>query len=274
MSNRNSQLSVQVNDQLKLCALVEASAAELAEKIHLGFVELLTPVVGDGEPPPDLRTLQLQLARWLAQRRQTMEELDASFARDLRWEQRLRQQRDDATKVLVSRLRLVQAQLDHAVGKGRSGIFAGFATGLSLVDPALLTRIAEQAVEELRTVHFGRKELSGLDLTALAASIEEPLAALKAALLELTPSLRRTQIAREAKQAHLAALSRDVRRGVAFLGGCYRFTGLDFHAERLRPKPRTGGVAEEEEGEGSTPTPAAANDVTPVATPTVAEVAT
>jgi hypothetical protein len=274
MSTTTTQLSTKVHEQLRLSASVEHSATALAERVHLAFLERLPPILGPDQPPPDLQAFVLLVGRWLAHGRRTLEELEAVYARELRWDQRLRLRRDEAVKTLIGKLRLVQGQLDNAFGKGRSGTFAGFGTGLQDMDPALLTRIAQQAVAELRAVTLVPREPLEFDVEALAASIEAPLAELQAILLELGPSLRNTQLALEAKQAQLANLTRDIRRAASILDGLYRIAGLDFHADRLRPKKRGTPDLEEEPPpapiEGQPPAPAnAANDDAAQAAPAV-----
>jgi hypothetical protein len=149
----------------------------------------------------------------------------------------------------------------------------GIGSGLAEMDVARLERLATQAIAELRRPDLawleplaeGIKE--AVDFEAVARSIEVPLLELQQVLAELPASLRRSQSALEAKQGQIATLQKEIQRSAAVLEGIYRFAGLEFHAERLRPKSRSASESEAEETpEGAA---SAANDDATVL-PTVA----
>lgn len=268
MSNLKTQLTVTAHDQVRLAVRVEKAAVLLAEKTQKALLGELPPILNEGESPPDLSGCGLVAARWLGWRRQRLEAAEGRYARELRTDQRLRQARDEALAQLIDSLRVVQARLDLAVGKGRSGSFAGFSTGLQDLEPALLVRIATQAVEELRRNDFGlsgaKAAAAAADLADLAQMVEQPLGDLTRILDELPASLLLTEDALQAKQAELDLLTRDARRVSGFLIASYRLVGLEFHAERLRPKARASGEAsEEEETLPAVPEPAAPAAGTP-----------
>jgi hypothetical protein len=276
MSNRKTQLTVTANDQIEVAAGIESAAKELAVKTHETLLEVLPPILREGESPPDLRDLGDFASRWLAWRRQRLEDAEELYAREVRGDQRLRHLRDETRQVLIDRLRVVQARVDLAVGKGQSASFAGFSKGLQEIPAPLLLRIATQAVAELRRGDFGKAQQRSQeemdDFVDMAATLELPLAKLTEILEELRPSLRRTEGAFERKQSELALLTRDIRRVGAFLAGTYRLVGLELHADRLRPKARVAGESEEEEptrplavdGAPEVEVKAAANDATPL----------
>jgi hypothetical protein len=276
MSTRNTQLTVGANDQRRLAIRVETAAIELADKTQLALLEVAPPIFGEGVAPPDLRAQGQAVAHWLAWRRQQLEAAEAVYARELRADQRLRAARDEARDGLIEALRVVQVQLDLALGKGRSASFTGFGTGLQLIETDMLMRIAEQTLEELRQGELGQlRNKSGQPampgLADLIARIEAPLAELSRVLGLLPASLLQTEAALEAKRSELDQLTLDTRRLGRLLSAGFRVAGLEFHADRLRPRARTTGGSEEEEElppDAALPeveVKAAANDTLPAA---------
>lgn len=234
-----TQLSVEVSAKLRQCALVELAAIEHQEAVQQNLAAALKPLLADHEQPPDLRPVHDALSRWLAYQRERLVQADADYGREVRWGIRLRQRRDELMSTVIDRLRWMQAQMTNAYGAAQSAALAGFATGLQVTNAEHLARIARDAVNELRRSnlkHVKSREGVTLDHETIARSIEEPLFELETVLAEELPSIRKTQGALGAKVAQIETLTRELKRVSVYLQGSYRLVGMDFQADRLRPK--------------------------------------
>lgn len=257
---KGTQLSVQVTDQLKLSYQLEAAALELADRTSQAFHEALAPLVTGS--PPEIRPFKELIARWLAQSREQLIAAEARYAEELRVDRRMRERRNEASRAVITKMRVVKAQLDEALGTDRSESIAGFGVGLQEFDTEFLVRVAKQAVAALRQEKLAWVKTSKrvvLDFESLANQIEEPLAEFEQVLLEQQPSLRRTLLMLATKERLLLQLKEDNRRVAAFLNGCYRFAKMDFEADRLRPSRRESAEVDEEppSAEPVLPVPAA-----------------
>jgi hypothetical protein len=208
---------------------VSASARQFKEQVHQAFRNLIAAQLLEGETMPDLSFLQELIGRLLDSGSSTVSEIDGRYTSQLVTVAALRAQRDELVAKLRDRIRDVRYLLSRSVA---GGVFKA--------------ALRDRRVSKVKPLSLlqGARDLGAAD-PALAVSAVAFAAALEADAAQLEPVLTQLSALQRAKQGDLGAKVADLRaaaetnrRCAELLFSLYRVVGLDFHAERVRPKNR------------------------------------
>ena len=238
-----------------------AAARRFKTEVQQGLEGLLSGELRDSERLPDLTFLHELIGRLLDRNSNQLAEVDGRQSNQLRNAAVLRAERDQLSEALRARMRDVRYLLDRNVQEG-----AVKATlrdrRLSVVRPRLLVSGARDLIAALRDPKLSLERLSE-DRTvpsaeALAQALESEIAQLEQVLLLLSPQKKESEAELGSKRAEVEKVTEKNRRCADALFGLFRLAGIDFHAERLRPKARSKKRVEERKEElpaGGAPAP-------------------
>lgn len=235
---------------------IAASAREFKEQVQAAIAAALEPLRREGESLPELEHLQELMARLLEASSGVLLESDQLYTNKLVNAAALREERDALVKQLRTHIRDVRYVLDRSVGTGTAKATLRDRR-LSVVKPGLLVAAARDLMKTLRDPQLGLDNLTDkaffADVARMAAKIEEETNQLDEVLLRLAPQKKASQNKLSDKVAGIDAAVEKNRRCADLLFGLYRLAGLDFHAERLRPKARRRKAKEPEKADASPP---------------------
>lgn len=219
-----------------------ATAREFKEQVQQGLEKRLRALLRDGETLPDVTLLQELLGRLLELSGNGVLQIDEIYTSRLVDAAALRGQRDQLAGQLRSRLQQVRFLVDKSIG-GPAAKAALRDRRLSYVKPSLLVAAARDFARVLRDPkHAWQEDDDKAVLYATAAKVattlETEAGALEEVLLRLAPQSKANQNELGTKKAEVEAATETNKRCKDALYGLYRLAGLDFHAERLRPKVR------------------------------------
>lgn len=218
-----------------------ASAREFKDQVQAAVALTLEPLRREGESLPELVHLQELVARLLEQTGSEVLEADQRYTNELVNVTALRIERDDLVAKLRTHVRDVRYLLDRSVDSALAKA-ALRDRRLSVIKPELLVGAARDMVKTLRDPKLGLEALADRAVFAtvetLAAKVEEEANQLAQLLQLLAPQKKAGQNQLSAKVAGIDDAMEKNRRCADLLFGLYRLAGLDFHAERLRPKAR------------------------------------
>lgn len=233
-----------------------ASAREFKAQVQAAIAAVLEPLRREGESLPQLEELQELIARLLEESGGELLATDQLYTNKLVAAAALREERDALVTQLEIHMRDVRYLLDRSVGTAVAKATLRNRR-LSNVKPSLLVAAARDLVKTLRDPQLALETLTDkaifADVAQMAAKIEEEANQLEEALLRLSPQKKASQNQLGAKVAGIDAAVEKNRRCADLLFGLYRMAGLDFHAERLRPKARRRKAKEPEKAEASPP---------------------
>jgi hypothetical protein len=227
---------------------VSASARQFKEQVHQAFKNLIAAQLQEGETMPDLSFLQELIGRLLDSGSSAVSEIDGRYTSQLVTVAALRAQRDDLVAKLRDRIRDVRYLLSRSVA---GGVFKAALRDrrVSKVKPLSLLQGARDLVAILRDPELAvgaADPALAVSAVAFAAALEADAAQLEPVLAQLAALQRAKQGDLGAKVADLRAAAETNRRCAELLFSLYRVVGLDFHAERVRPKNRRKRVEEPE----------------------------
>lgn len=189
---------------------------------------------------PNLSLFQELIGRLLETNSNAVVEVDGRYTSQLVTAAALRVQRDELVKKLRERMRDVRYLLTRSV---EGGVYKAALRDrrISKVKPVSLLQGARDLVATLRdpelAVGSADPALAASAVT-FSAALEADAALFEQVMVQLTPQKRAKQENLRAKTADLRAAAETNRRCAELLFGLYRVAGLDYHAERLRPKGR------------------------------------
>lgn len=219
-----------------------ASARQFKEQVQLGLESRLRTLLRDGELLPDLVLFQELLGRLLEESGTGVLQLDESYTSHLVDAAALRQRRDQLASQLRQRLQQVRFVVDTSIG-GPAAKSALRYRRLAPVKPTLLVAAARDLARVLRDPKHAWEETDGkaavfATAAKVAATLETEATALEQVLHQLQPQAKAQQDEQGNKKAEVEAVADTNKRCKDALFGLYRLAGLDYHAERLRPKVR------------------------------------
>ena len=237
---------------------IAAAARQFKSDVQQGLESLLREELHDNESLPDLTFFQELIGRLLERNGNSLAQVDGRYSNELRSVALLRGERDELTEKLRLRMRdaryLLDSKVTEAAAKAslRERRFSG-------LKPQLLVGGARNLVAALRDPKLDLEQLSS-DRTspsaaALAVALETEANQLEQVLLLLTPQKKAKEAELGAKKAEVEAAAEKKIRCADALFGLYRLAGLDFHAERLRPKARSKKRGDEKMGDKAEPQP-------------------
>lgn len=230
-----------VRTQQRNAAAFAASARTLAQKVQEAFAAKASPFLREGETIPDLIFVQELISRWLEQSGANLLVRDVTYVDEIRRAKDGRTQLARSTSVLRERLRDARHLIERSLGKGKvRDLFAR--TDFSEASSLTLTQIGREVRNALRDPKYDWASITGDGLLAnagmLADVLDREIQEVDSLLAEADPVIRSKQLELGAKQSELEAAADANRRCAALLTGLYRMAGLDFHAQRLRSRPR------------------------------------
>lgn len=219
---------------------VSSSARQFKEQVQQALKTLLGVRLEDGETMPDLALLQELISRQLEATSEAVGAIDGRYTSQLVNAAALREQRDELAKKLRERMRDVRYLLSRSV---TGGVLKAALRDrrLSKVKPVALLQGARDLVATLRDPELavGAEDPAlAASAVSFAAALEADAASFEQVMAQLAPQKRAKQEELGAKVADLQASAETNRRYSELLFGLYRVAGLDYHAERLRPKAR------------------------------------
>lgn len=216
---------------------IAASAAEFKEQANAGLANRFATVLGPGEVSPDFLFAQELVGRLLGGVYENLQEAGSAQTSQLVAAAALRVQRDRATAELRLRLRDGRELLDDLLSSATAKTVLPIRR-FSNMASAMLVQAARDVVMTLRDPKLGLEAKPSIlfDATKLAATLERKADELASLLAQLAPQARATQAELGNKLAEIKTGADTHRRCADFLYGLYRLAGLDFHADRLRPK--------------------------------------
>lgn len=220
---------------------VASAAREFKEEVQAAITAVLAPLSREGESLPQLAQLQELVARLLEQTGGEALEVDQRYTNQLVNSAALRQQRNALMAQLRKDIRHVRYLLDNSVG---SAVVKATLRErrVSVIRPELLVGAARDLVKTLRDPDLALENLADKDFFAnveqSAAKLEDGANRLQEALMRLSPQKKASERGLKAKVTGIDDATEKNRRCADLLFGLYRLAGLDFHAERLRPKAR------------------------------------
>lgn len=216
---------------------IAASAAEFKEQANDGVANRFATVLEPGETSPDFLFAQELIGRLLGDVYQNLENAGSAQTSQLVAAAALRVQRDRVTVELRLRLRDARQLLDELVTSATARTVLPIRR-FSNMAPAMLVQSARDVITALRNPNLGLETEPSMifDATKLAATLETKANELASLLDQLAPQARATQAELGNKLAEIKSGADTHRRCADFLYGLYRLAGLDFHADRLRPK--------------------------------------
>ena len=233
-----------------------ASAREFKDQVQAAITAVLEPLRREGESLPQLEELLELIARLLEQSGGELLATDQLYTSKLVGAAALRGDRDALVAQLEIRIRDVRYLLDRSVGTAVAKATLR-ERRTTKIKPGLLVGAARDLVKTLRDPQLALETLTDKDMFAdverMAAKIEEEANQLEEVLLRLAPQKKASERHLGAKVAGIDAAVEKNRRCADLLFGLYRLAGLDFHAERLRPKARRRKAKEPEKAEASPP---------------------
>lgn len=220
-----------------------ASARQFKEQVQEGLERRLRAHLRDGEVLPGLAFFQELLGRLLEESGNGVLELDASYNNQMVGAAALRDERDRLATQLRTRLQQVRFLVDSSIG-GNAAKTALRYRRLSYLKPSLLVAAARDLAVVLRDPKHSWEETEDGNTAVFAAAqkvattLDTDADALEQVLQQLAPQSKAKQDEQGTKTAEVEAVADTNRRCKDALYGLYRLAGLDFHAERLRPKVR------------------------------------
>lgn len=220
---------------------IAASAREFREQVHNALAARLASRLREGETFPDLNLFQELLGRLLDSFGDQMREIDVRDTGGRVNTAALRAQRDELSARLRQQLRDVRYLVDRSIPSG--------AAKEALRDRRLSGAPAERLVQGARNlINTLRDPKLALDqlgeggvftsVSTIAANLEAQTNELDALLVRLTPERKSSQNQLGSKVTEVQAVVASNQHCAEILYGLLRLAGLDFHAERLRPKAR------------------------------------
>lgn len=219
---------------------VSASARQFKEQVQQAFETLVAERLQVGEKVPDLSFFQELIGRLLDSSSRAVSEIDGRYTSQLVTAAALRAERNQLVHKLRERIRDVRYLLSRAVP---GGVFKAALRDrrISKVKPVSLLQGARDLVAILRDPGLavgGADPALAVSAAAFATALEADAAQLEPVLAQLSPLQRAKEDKLGAKIADLRAAAETNRRCADLLFALYRVVGLDFHAERVRPKNR------------------------------------
>ena len=235
---------------------IAASAREFGGQVHNALEALLGSRLREGETFPDLGLFQELLGRLLDSSGDQMREVDVRYTGGRVNTAALRAQRNELSARLRQQLRDVRYLVDRSI--------ASEAAKEALRDRRLSRASADRLVQGARNlINTLRDPKLALDqlgeggvftsVATIAANLEAQTNELDALLVRLTPERKSSQNQLGSKVTEVQAVVASNQHCAEILYGLLRLAGLDFHAERLRPKARRKRVVDPEKA----PPPAA-----------------
>jgi hypothetical protein len=242
-----------VMDRQRVGEALIAAARTHAQKVGERLQTKLAAFFDDGEPPPDLTRLQLQLARMVEAQLAALVEADGARIAELADDPPARERRDDAAAAVREQIVTIRQVVSAVLGADRApGLLS--LEGPTAENPLVLMRQGRRLLETLRRHGNG---LPGPRLRGLQLDLAPATEVLRARLDELSVALR--DVAVERRQAKESKRRRDkaveafdllVRRVAGLLVGCYQLADLPELARRIRvspPKRRVASAADRKE---------------------------
>lgn len=219
---------------------VSAAARQFKVGVRQAIEALLAAELREGETMPDLDFFQELIGRRLDSSSSAMSEIDSRCTSQLVSLAALRVRRDELAGKLRERFRDVRYLLSRAALDGIFKAALPLREGrISKVKPLSLLQGARDLVVILRDpeLAIGAADPAWASAAAgFAAALEAEAGQLELVLAELSPQQKAKEGNLGAKVADLRAAVETNRRCAELLFGLYRVAGLDFHAERLRPR--------------------------------------
>ena len=222
---------------------LEAGFKNYLEEVAGRYDDYLTPLLEEGEAPPDVR-LQIELMRrGVARQRQQLEGLDDGVVVQTQGDEKVRAALEARRDGVDRKLRLVRSAFRGFFGLDqlhRVGLKGEFPTA-----PLRLHRHALIVKSSLTNPDLGLEPLLELDLAGdagptaqLAAQLEPELSDLGALLDERHQENSKATAVRLRRQTVIREFDREIRAIVRMAQGMFRLAGRDDLAERFRPALR------------------------------------
>ena len=219
---------------------VAASARQFKEQVQQGLELLLATALQQGESMPDLTFFQELIGRLLETSGTNVLRVDGRLTSQQVSAAAVRSRRNELVQRLTTRMRDIRYMFDRSLEPAVAKA-ALRQRRLSKVQPTLLMQGARDLVATLRDPALAAKATDPALFASAAAftsDLETDANELEQVLMQVPPQEKANQENLGAKVADLQAAAEASRRCSELLVGLYRGAGLDFHADRLRPRTR------------------------------------
>jgi hypothetical protein len=224
-------------DRQRIAKTIVAAARMHAHEVGGRLPEVVASFVEEGETLPDFTTFQLQLARYLESRIDTIVQADELHLDELDDDQEPRRRRDRAAEVLYDTLVAVRESLNGPFGAERASEFLGI-DGRTSSDPLILFRQADRAWKRLSAESpvLPPTRVDGIqaDLGALAAQLRTPLDELGQALQRVDEESRAIESTLREKDLALDAFDLAVRSVGFLIKGLDGLAGFPEFSAKIR----------------------------------------
>lgn len=220
---------------------IAASAREFRDQVQSALEALLATRLREGETFPDLRLFQELLGRLLESFSEQLSDIDVRYTGGRVNTAALRAQRNELSVRLRQQLRDVRYLIDRSI-PSEAAKEALRDRRLSRAPAERLVQGARNLINTLRDPQLAIDQLGEggvfTSVSTIAANLEAQTNELDEVLVRLTPQRKSSQSQQGSKTTEVKVVAATNQRCAEVLYGLLRLAGLDFHADRLRPKAR------------------------------------